>query len=408
MCGLLKNVYFVLCVLVTFGFIGFCIHLYLLDADVSLVDYKIFHEGENHIYPSVSICIREEEYGANNGLFLQYDHDDKQSLQLGGATNHDPFFKHLLKDLASLEKAFDGFTYKDFLDGSTRLSTHTWNKSYADIDYDSKTISIQDFIVGIAAMFEDSTLWYNPKQKGGVQMWKPKFYIGKREAHEKCMTFDAPFKPRNKLSRFAILLNRTIWGGKNRPQNSGFAVRLHYPQQVLRSMTKKSYWVDTIEKGFYKGFYTMKFDVQNMVVVKQRNKSKRPCLENWKNDDEEVKRLIMETVGCKPSHWKLNETRPLCNTQPQMEQINKLRRNLPVPSCKIISKVIFTEADYPDLLTFATQNLLDLMKDPGFFEAFGLRNDFLRNEKFAEILFDYQGESFEQIEQVNICVIVDV
>ena len=41
------------------GLIGKCIHSYYLDKDVSQVEYRNFHETEEYIYPSITLCLKE-------------------------------------------------------------------------------------------------------------------------------------------------------------------------------------------------------------------------------------------------------------------------------------------------------------------------------------------------------------
>ena len=47
-----------ICFLAAIILVGRCIYLYYKDGDVSQVEYHNFHDSKDHIYPSVSICIK--------------------------------------------------------------------------------------------------------------------------------------------------------------------------------------------------------------------------------------------------------------------------------------------------------------------------------------------------------------
>ena len=91
-----------LCLAATIGTVSWCIYLYLLDEDVTLVDFKNFHDSILDIYPTISIC-----------LTVPYN---ETKLQKYG--NH-----------------IKGFSYSEFLGG------RFWNDTMANIPYDDVALN---------------------------------------------------------------------------------------------------------------------------------------------------------------------------------------------------------------------------------------------------------------------------
>ena len=65
--------YHLICTLATVFFLLYCLYQYSLNKDVSQVTYKEFHETEDNIYPSLTVCFaniyldkRLERYGVNS------------------------------------------------------------------------------------------------------------------------------------------------------------------------------------------------------------------------------------------------------------------------------------------------------------------------------------------------------
>ena len=71
-----QRIFSILCILVTFGLVGWCFYEYQLDLDLSLVTLKAFGEDENMIMPDVSLCF-------HNPFFM----DDYRHLSTTWVTN---------------------------------------------------------------------------------------------------------------------------------------------------------------------------------------------------------------------------------------------------------------------------------------------------------------------------------
>ena len=214
------------------------------------------------------------------------------------------------------------------------------------------TKNLMDYVIGEETQFEGGfkTLYiYKVNQESGTQTekkvtmihgysgWtnngKSRVYVSSRKAYQKCITFDMPFVKDKKILHHSILLNNTVFENKQRPMKKDFEILFHYPNQILRRTTAQSLWSNesvllnkpcTEEKSrptvcpYYQRSYTTTFKVDNVQVMRKRNKPKVICIENWKNDDVELRALISKRLKCQPNHWKLG-----LNLTNEAEQIKK-------------------------------------------------------------------------------------
>jgi hypothetical protein len=89
----------------------------------------------------------------------------------------------------------------------------------------------------------------------------------------------------------------------------------------------------------------MRFKIKGVEVLKRRNKGSRPCLEDWKNYDNNVQMDHINNVGCRSPYQNSSTKLPLCNNK---EQMFKSRLNLNwdpfvvPPPCKSMEKIYYT------------------------------------------------------------------
>ena len=101
-----RKVWIFLCVFFAFEFIFYCFYQYFRYEDASLIHFNKYHEDEDKIYPSLTICLA--------------DYLDRKAF--GNS-------RSLMED------------YKQFLRGKK------WNEYLANIDYENVTIDIKKYIV---------------------------------------------------------------------------------------------------------------------------------------------------------------------------------------------------------------------------------------------------------------------
>ena len=118
----LHIVYQVLLILATLGLTIYCIHKYSLDQNLSVVDFKKFHNSEEDLYPSLSLC------------FTDSISKEKLAESYGGRKKS---------------------IYTSYLLGY--VSDSDWIKKYLDIDYNDVAINADEYFDSIM-IFLGSTL----------------------------------------------------------------------------------------------------------------------------------------------------------------------------------------------------------------------------------------------------------
>ena len=104
-----KCMFHMMCGLATIIFTSYCIHQYLLDEDVSRINFKKFNSNENHIYPAITLCV-------TNPL--------------------------LAEKLAHYGKGINLSSYNSFLKGNL------WDDRMANINFDDVSVNFEDNLLG--------------------------------------------------------------------------------------------------------------------------------------------------------------------------------------------------------------------------------------------------------------------
>ena len=177
----------------------------------------------------------------------------------------------------------------------------------------------------------------------GNMKWIPKFYpiLSSFLSHKytRCWTFELPYMPRGKIVQYGVVVNSSIFWRRMRPWHKRFEVRLSYPGQQLTPPSVKSNWGNReLRKP-----YTMNFEIQNMVVMKRRNKPKERCEADWKQNDNVLIKKTLEDVKCSIPHWIMNSTLPLCKEH-QLRRLqtkfHQIHHN--IPPCQSIEKIFYS------------------------------------------------------------------
>ena len=370
-----KIIVIVVCIIATVYLSVNCLLEYLEDKDNSTVSYRNFHQQKDYLYPSVSLCFK-------SGIFKPNSND-----------------------------------YKEFLSGCQHNPACRWNSSLSWLDYDGMTKNLINYVIGEITIFEDNsnyTYSYTKAQKTEViadkgnkifQGYKggSRVYISRRQWDQKCLTFDMPFLNENKIKYHSILLNNSVFPQNSRPQDD-FEVFFNYPNQTMRQTSSKSRWSrdeellnqncilkdDAIQScSYYGSTYTMNFDIDNISVYKRRNKQSIPCLENWKNDDIEMKILIAETLECQPAHWYLDLSLKNCTTQKTMKASLSMEKRPFIHTCNTIERYAFSYTEMSGLLLFDTGK-------KKFMELFGIQWNAknTQNGIYSELAIHFPGMQY--------------
>ena len=104
-----KCMFHMICGLTTVIFTSYCIYQYLLDEDISRIDFKKFNSNENHIYPAITLCFS---------------------------------YPLLAEKLTRYGEGIDVSSYTSFMEGNL------WDDRMANIDFDDVSINFEDYLLG--------------------------------------------------------------------------------------------------------------------------------------------------------------------------------------------------------------------------------------------------------------------
>ena len=315
-----KYLFHVLCVIGTIGFCTDCILKYLSNEDAPQTEYQKFHQDdEDNIYPSISFCIIN------------------------------PFLETKLRGYGD---DIDISSYSYFLQGLR------WDDRMRNISYDDVTVSLAKSLMRIKIEHHDYTMriYDHTRERKKPPAWVPKFHVSFRSAIRKCYTFDIPYMENKLIWYITIDIANTIFPKGVRPlldiqnifngtdpsQGDGFLVYFHYPGQRFTSYyTAKYEWArgTNITIPYYMEFY-----VENVGVMKHRNKPTQKCVKDWKNYDQRImERIMTRDAGCRPPHWDTSLNLSLCNTKEQMKFFRDQPFKLNVsPPCNTIQRLSYT------------------------------------------------------------------
>ena len=213
-----------------------------------------------------------------------------------------------------------------------------WNSSYAELDYDSVTKNLIDYVIGEETQFEGGihksfiyklnpelgtervkkiTTMYGYK---GTNNGQTRVYISSRKAYQKCITFDMPNEIGQKLQLATLVLRNSIFPNGIRPAiygSQGFSAFFHYQNQLFRSTIAAKYiWPDR-EDGYTKHIVST-FSLTSMEIFRSRNKIQNKCI-HYHNYDHDFKDMMMQKIGCVPPYWKtrLNLSKCISKTHPK-------------------------------------------------------------------------------------------
>ena len=112
---------------------------------------------------------------------------------------------------------------------------------------------------------------------------------------------------------------------------------IHYPNQLLRNFDKK--FIAT-PIGYFTNQgpnapneFKYKLFISQISVIRKRFDSSMPCDPMLLNDDQRLRKVIMENVGCIPSYWSSLSNKdaasslPSCNTSSQLNDLFEYQCN---------------------------------------------------------------------------------
>ena len=318
--NVIRNLFRVICLIGALILIIYCVREYILDKDVTHVEYKRFHGEPDAVYPSITLC----------------------------------YYKPFIRDkIDGLGGDVTLYSYKDFLSGNDYRS---WNSSFSDIDYDNVSINFLDYLkyVEINLLNNDNLIWNVENNTQLVDnhdtIWlnyskvkPPQIYVSARLHNKKCFTLNIPFVENKRIYSVEMSVDKDIFpNGIILPEREDFFITMHYPFQVTRSyvLSRVSWESSIVETDCFQ----LKVRVGSTEVLNRRNKYADPCSDDLEAHDNITFLRMMEDMGCSPSHWKMESNLQNCSNLEQYKQMRALLQNAEehLPPCKSIERLITT------------------------------------------------------------------
>ena len=131
---------------------------FIKNDDVSLISFKTFHEEQDNLYPTMTMCF------------------------------YNPFIQ------GELEKYGPGINTTSY---SQYLQGNVWTDQMQNVLYDNVTISMEDFLQGISGKLENgSYVWlYHSENRYPLYQLdnKPPYFVSYKNGLSKCFSFDIPY-----------------------------------------------------------------------------------------------------------------------------------------------------------------------------------------------------------------------
>ena len=276
------------------AFIYCCIDSYLKDEDVSVISFKTFHQSDDNLYPTTTLCF------------------------------YNPFLQNKLEQYGP---GINVTSYSQYLQGKIH------DDEMKHIPYDNVTIPMQDYLLRMSGKFENGSYFWLHSALNKSQLHylsrDPPYYTSFRSGLNKCFSFELPYLPNTVVWSLYITIKMNIFPNGNRfhkitfdgsdPTKGGFKVAFHYPRQRFRSSFSQKYqWIKPtkeVETKRKKRGYYMQFRIRGIEVLSHRYKQHRPCNENWRNDDPNFIDQVLQNIGCSPPQLSNFTRLQICSTK---------------------------------------------------------------------------------------------
>ena len=352
------NIFHVVCLIITFSLACYCVYLYKTKEPMNLVDYKLFNERLDEIYPSLSLCFYHE--GFIKEKFLK-----KTDIFVKG-------------------KPIQVSNYIDYLRGNV------WNPDLVDVDYDNVTLQLEDHLKSLKLKTTATTKnnFYKWPKKGGKKAAPSPFYVSYRAAAGKCYTIDLTIDtfPRIKINdtEFSTLTVKLNNFDKKSDKKTGLGIFIHYPKQKIRTKHVKE--IEDLTK--IRGEKKVQISIDNIDVKKRIWKLWDTCNSDWRNDDDYILHHRISKVGCRPSYLKINSWAPICSKKEQMKGF--------MPSIRTPDKKLLNETT-PPCFEIQTMNQ-NVIEDPAAKKK-GKKGKKSDNEFKLEI--EFKNQQYKELRWVH-------
>ena len=343
----------ILCLTATLCLISRCINQYYLDKDSSQLEYLMFHDGEESVYPSFSIC-----------------------FPFWSAFHFSKVFQ-ITKSEPKLSNFSYGTWYCYYYWGwDTEGCKEFWHNSVVDlfdiVDYENVTVDLMKHLLTLEIGLEHKgrVIWSNHKGKMKLSgafynirnftdivqqnftkekvdsIRDPNIYLSYKsynlyDTNKKCYSIDVPFIKGVLIQTLKLRIQGPLFFYGIRPSANEFSIKFHYPNQQLMSISKQTSWVSSYN---FSRFYEKNIYLDDIHILQRRNKQNQPC--HNENYDRYVIDKVTDLVGCKFNVFNNLKNFPLCNKSSQAKASIYEATNQ-IPPCRSLISVYdwYTESD---------------------------------------------------------------
>lgn len=318
-----KNIFCLLCMLLTLIAISSCVFSFLEDQDIASIEYERFHSSPDDIYPSLSLCF---------GNIL----DEKKLSDYQMSKNE----------------------YLNFLKGHRDY----WNKSWVDIEFEKVSTELMEHLAGVEFCQENinGELSKNPyllydntivPKHDNIHEWIPTLSFNNDPRYsliQKCISLDAPFLKNEHLTWITLVMRKSVFKKNRRPKvldaSASFSINIHYPNQRLHFAYARFLWNDLEPEGSY----GMLFNVFGMEVMQLRNKDSNLCASNWSNDDSDFKHRLQKEIGCAPPYGiESNDgSKQKCDRAEQLKKFYEMKLDNYLQPCRRLTQISYSYSEF--------------------------------------------------------------
>ena len=300
--AVLRYFFNVACFTTAFGMTFWWFYRFFKNEDSVQIDEKPlnFHDGH---YPILSFCL------------------------------NDPFIDSKLK------KYNDTLTIAEYKMILMGLSSY---KGIENINFDDVTLDLADFYLGFDVHFRNGTTiekMYHDALEFLPQVTYSGLSFG---SFRKCFGFDSML---TNIHVVTLKFNSSIYPEGIRPSSFSMPfspiIAIHLPNQIfiLGSMVKYT-WPMRSQKNAYR----MDLTLQQIDILKRRNKRNDHCISEDYNFDQNFLDDHLGMVGCKAPYHRTNKNFELCGLQKKMEEasFDLGTTEIQMKACTSISSLTFT------------------------------------------------------------------
>jgi hypothetical protein len=266
---------------------------YTDDESTSIVDSKAFHATEDDIYPTLTVCLEVDS------KFKKW-HEPGHTLPLYNEKIH-----------TNERRDYVGFLLGNSTKGMEKLM---------DLNYDEATFDLNDYLEAVAIKSGDKIL-YEWGLKGRQSKSK-QFFVSYRHPLVKCFSMDISNAVPEAAGKGTAISSFEIQFGRKNPifdENAELLMTyfLHYPNQLMRSTA-----LERDHLGIKASTFQKIYSVDNMEVIRKRNARSSQCNENYKEEDDLIRKRLIKEAGCTPIHWPIDEDyKDRCKSVDEMNQV---------------------------------------------------------------------------------------